>query len=168
MTVTFRAIEEKAARLVAACSSRGITIATAESCTGGLAAAAITSVPGASSVFLGAVVAYSNPAKMKLLAVPAKLLAEMGAVSEGVAMAMAQGACQALAADLGLAVTGVAGPAGGTPEKPVGRVHIAVSGPGAGLVRHRQLDLGQLARQEIRLTSTQALLDLALAQLADA
>lgn len=168
MTTSLRAIEERAARLVDACTWRGITIATAESCTGGLVSAAITSVPGASSVFLGAVVAYSNPAKVKLLAVPAKLLAEMGAVSEGVARAMAQGACQALDADLGLAVTGIAGPFGGTTEKPVGRVHIAVAGPGARAVCHRQLDLGNLTREEIRLQSAEALLDRALAQLAEA
>ena len=164
MSLSSPTLEERAARLIATCATRGLTLATAESCTGGLVAAALTSVPGASAVFLGAVVAYSNAVKIRLLGVPSELLAEKGAVNADVARAMARGACEALSASLGLAVTGIAGPAGGTPEKPVGRIHIAVSGPGARDQRHRQLDLGNLPRHEIRLVSAAALLDLAQSQ----
>lgn len=165
MSVSREVLEERAARLVEACANRRVTIATAESCTGGLVAEAITSVPGASAVFLGAIVAYSNAAKTNLLNVPAALIAERGAVSEEVAEVMARGACAALSAELGLAVTGIAGPAGGTAEKPVGRVHIAVAGPRPIVEHYRRLDLGNLSRGEIRMLSAHALIDLALSQL---
>jgi nicotinamide-nucleotide amidase len=106
---------------------RGRTLAVAESCTGGLVAGKLTDVPGASSYFLGGVVAYANAAKVSLLGVPEPLLAAHGAVSEPVARAMAEGVRQRFGADLGLATTGISGPEGGSPEKPVGLVHLALA-----------------------------------------
>ena len=109
---------------------RGETLAVAESCTGGGLGAALASVPGASDVFQGGVIAYANAVKQGLLGVPAALLETHGAVSDPVAMAMAEGARRATGATWAIAVTGIAGPGGGTVEKPVGLVHIAVAGPG--------------------------------------
>ncbi|QVV66880.1 competence/damage-inducible protein A [Synechococcus sp. LA31] len=107
----------------------GHTLAVAESCTGGGLGAALAAVPGASDVFLGGVIAYANRVKQELLGVPAEQLASHGAVSDSVAQAMAVGVRRATGADWALAITGVAGPSGGTAEKPVGLVHIAVAGP---------------------------------------
>ena len=106
------------------------TIATAESCSGGLIAHRLTNVPGASTPFVGGVVAYSNQVKQALLGVPEELLAAHGAVSEPVARAMAEGVRARLGTDWSVAVTGIAGPGGGSPEKPVGLVYMAVAGPG--------------------------------------
>ena len=111
------------------CRAQGLTLATAESCTGGMVAARLTAVPGASGVFRGAVVAYANDVKKLGLDVPESLLAEHGAVSAEVARAMAEGVRARLGADVGVAVTGVAGPDGGTPEKPVGLVFAHAAGP---------------------------------------
>ena len=108
---------------------RGQTLAVAESCTGGGLGAALAAVPGASEVWLGGVIAYANGLKQALLGVPAPLLEQHGAVSDPVAQAMAEGARRATGADWALAITGVAGPAGGSAAKPVGLVHIAVAGP---------------------------------------
>ena len=113
-----------------ACRERGLTLATAESCTGGLVAARLTSVPGSSDVFLGAVVAYADEVKARELGVPAEVLERHGAVSAEAAAAMAAGARARLGADVAVAVTGVAGPGGGTPEKPVGLVYLHAAGPG--------------------------------------
>jgi PncC family amidohydrolase len=119
-------------RLVAVCRERGLTLATAESCTGGLVAARLTSVPGASAVFLGGVVSYANAVKRQVLGVPQTVLDGAGAVSAGCAEAMAAGARRLLGADAAVSVTGIAGPDGGTPEKPVGLVWFGVaSGRGA-------------------------------------
>jgi len=109
--------------------SRGQTLAVAESCTGGGLGAALAAVPGASDVLLGGVIAYANSVKQGLLGVPAELLEAHGAVSDPVSRAMADGARSATGADWALAITGVAGPGGGSAEKPVGLVHIAVAGP---------------------------------------
>ena len=111
------------------CAGRGLSLATAESCTGGLVAARLTSVPGASAVFHGGVVAYSDEVKQRELGVPAELLEAHGAVSAEAAGAMADGARERLGADVAVAVTGVAGPGGGTPEKPVGLVFLHAAGP---------------------------------------
>jgi nicotinamide-nucleotide amidase len=111
------------------CRARGLSLATAESCTGGLVAARLTDVPGASDVLAGAIVAYSNDVKMRELGVAEDLLAEHGAVSAEVAGAMASGVRERLGVNVGIAVTGVAGPGGGSPEKPVGLVHIHVATP---------------------------------------
>ena len=108
---------------------RGETLAVAESCTGGGLGAALAAVPGASDVFRGGVIAYANAVKQELLGVPAALLDSHGAVSDPVALAMAEGARRAIGASWAIAVTGIAGPGGGTVEKPVGLVHIAVAGP---------------------------------------
>jgi len=108
-------------------AQRGLTLAIAESCTGGLAAELLTRIPGSSRYFLGGVVVYANSAKTALLGVPAELIAAHGAVSAEVARAMAEGVRARLGADLGLAFTGVAGPDGGTEQKPVGLVHWALA-----------------------------------------
>jgi len=108
---------------------QGLWLATAESCTGGLVADRITDVPGSSDYFKGGVVAYANQAKVELLGVNPETLAQYGAVSEQTALEMARGARRALGADIGLSTTGVAGPGGGSPHKPVGLVWIALSAP---------------------------------------
>ena len=126
-------LEAVVGRLLA---GRGETLVTAESCTGGLVAARLTRVAGSSAYFLGGAVTYSNALKRGLLGVPAKLLEAHGAVSEPVARAMASGARSALGADWAVAITGIAGPSGGTEDKPVGTVHFAWAGPD-GEVDHR-------------------------------
>jgi nicotinamide-nucleotide amidase len=113
------------------CRDAGLTLATAESCTGGLVGARLTDVPGASDVYLGGVVAYANDVKSAQLGVPADVLARHGAVSAEAAQAMTAGARGRLGADAAIAVTGVAGPGGGTPEKPVGLVYLHAEMPGA-------------------------------------
>jgi PncC family amidohydrolase len=108
---------------------RGYSLATAESCTAGLVAHRITNVAGSSDYFLGGIVAYSNKVKENLLGVSAETLDLHGAVSEEVARQMAEGACRLFGANIGLSVTGIAGPGGGTDDKPVGLTYIAVSAP---------------------------------------
>jgi len=122
-----------------ACRERGLTLATAESCTGGLVAARLTSVAGSSDVFVGGVVAYSNGVKANELGVSADVLERHGAVSAEAAAAMAAGARARLGADVAVSVTGVAGPGGGTPDKPVGLVFLQAEGPDGSLAR--RLDL---------------------------
>ncbi|MBM3289033.1 MAG: CinA family protein [Candidatus Hydrogenedentes bacterium] len=112
----------------------GATLSTAESCSGGLIAHRITNISGSSNYFSGGVVSYSNDTKEKLLGVPRELLTAHGAVSGHVARAMAEGAQRVFSSDYAIGVTGVAGPTGGAPHKPVGLVHIAVAGPGETLV----------------------------------
>jgi PncC family amidohydrolase len=122
--------------LQATCLRGALTVAVAESCTGGLLAAAITDVAGASAYFLGGVVSYSNAAKSALLDVPAALLDRHGAVSDEVAAAMASGARTRFQAELAVSVTGIAGPDGGTAEKPVGLVYLGLaSSAGVATVR---------------------------------
>jgi nicotinamide-nucleotide amidase len=121
------------------CRQRGLTLATAESSTGGLVAARLTSVPGSSDVFLGGVVAYSNEVKVAELSVPSVTLERHGAVSVETAAAMAAGARARLGADVAVSVTGIAGPGGGSPEKPVGLVYLHAEGPEGG--RARELNL---------------------------
>jgi nicotinamide-nucleotide amidase len=127
-----RGIEERVLEL---CRTRGLTLATAESCTGGLVAARLTSVPGSSDVVLGGFVAYADEVKRTELDVPAELIERHGAVSPEVAAAMARGARARLGADVAVSVTGIAGPGGGTPEKPVGLVYLHAEGPDGGLGR---------------------------------
>ena len=124
-----RGIEEHVLEL---CRARGLTLATAESCTGGLVAARLTSIPGSSDVVVGGIVSYADEVKTSELGVPEQLLAAHGAVSAEVAEAMARGVRQRLGADVAVAVTGIAGPDGGTEEKPVGLVYLHVEGPDGG------------------------------------
>ncbi|MEW6225991.1 MAG: nicotinamide-nucleotide amidohydrolase family protein [Chloroflexota bacterium] len=126
---------ELAARLQAACIARGLSVATAESCTGGLVAHLLTEVPGSSACLRGGIVAYADEVKRSLLDVPAAVLAAHGAVSAQVAVAMAEGVRARLGTDLAVAVTGVAGPDGGSEAKPVGLVYVAVAGGGPTTVR---------------------------------
>jgi len=119
--------ETLAAVAVRLLRERGRSIATAESCTGGLVAQRLTGVPGASETFLGGVVAYADAAKRELLGVPDALIAEHGAVSEPVARAMVEGVRERFGADLAVATTGISGPSGGTPDKPVGLVFLALA-----------------------------------------
>ena len=143
-----RHVEELVLSLTAA---RGLRLATAESCTGGMVASRLTGVPGSSASFVGGVVAYADDVKRGELGVPEELLAEHGAVSAEVAAAMADGVRDRLGADVAVSVTGVAGPDGGTSEKPVGRVHLHASGPDGSLTR--TLDLpGE--REQIRVRAT--------------
>jgi nicotinamide-nucleotide amidase len=137
----FGSLPEHVAGLLA---ERGLSLATAESCTGGLAAELVTRIPGSSRYFLGGVVVYANSAKTELLGVPAALLAEHGAVSAQVARAMAEGVRTRLGADLGLAFTGIAGPDGGTAQKPVGLVHWALAGAAGTELRERVFSGGRL------------------------
>lgn len=139
------------------CRARGLSLATAESCTGGLVAARLTSVPGASDVFLGGVVAYANRVKTEGLDVDPVLLEHHGSVSAEVAEAMAAGVRSRLGAEVGVAVTGVAGPGGGTPEKPVGLVFLHAEGPEGG--RGVRFELPG-DRESIRLRSAVAALHL--------
>ncbi|MBF0457154.1 MAG: CinA family protein [Nitrospirae bacterium] len=127
-----REIEELCAltrRVVVAAKAKRLLIAAAESCTGGMIAGFITSVPGSSSVFCGGVVTYSNAIKKLFLGVSPETLAAYGAVSRQTALEMSLGIREAAGSDIGLAVTGIAGPTGGTPEKPVGLVYISLKGP---------------------------------------
>jgi nicotinamide-nucleotide amidase len=146
-----------AAVVLQRCRERGLHVATAESCTGGLLGARLTAIPGSSDVYVGGVVAYSNEIKMRMLDVPAELLREHGAVSEPVAVAMAAGSCARMGAEIGVGITGIAGPGGGSPEKPVGTVWIAAQ------VQGKTRTLGRVFvgdREEIRQRSAQAGLDL--------
>jgi PncC family amidohydrolase len=117
----------------AALSQRGWTLAVAESCTGGLVGHRITNISGSSAYFEGGVISYSNEAKERILGVPHETLVEHGAVSRETALAMASGVRRLLHTDIGVSVTGVAGPTGGTPEKPVGLVYIGLAAEGAEL-----------------------------------
>jgi nicotinamide-nucleotide amidase len=123
-------IKELSARIGEALVARSLTIAAAESCTGGELCAALTLVPGSSAYFLGGVVAYDNAVKTRELRVPAALIASKGAVSEEVADAMGDGVRQRFGAAIGVGTTGIAGPGGGTAEKPVGTVYVGLSFPG--------------------------------------
>ncbi len=138
---------------------RGVRIGTAESCTGGLVSGALTTVAGSSDVLEGALVTYSNAAKARLLAVDPGLIERHGAVSEPVARAMAEGALGAISAGLTVAVTGVAGPGGGSRDKPVGLVHFAVAGLG-GSTAHVEKRFGDIGRDAVRLASVRTALEM--------
>ena len=143
------ALLERAAALLKRFEARGSRIVTAESCTGGLVAALLTEIPGSSAVVERGFVTYSNDAKSDMLGVPAELIAEHGAVSEPVARAMAEGGLRRSQADIAVAVTGVAGPGGGTSAKPVGLVHFAVAAR-EGSTTHLERRYGDLGRALVR------------------
>lgn len=148
--------DDFAAVMLAACAERGATIAVAESCTGGLLGSRFTAVPGSSSVFLGGTIAYHNDVKVRELGVSASDLAEHGAVSEVVARAMASGVRARFGSSIGFGITGIAGPDGGTPEKPVGTVWVAVDVDGE---VHATRALLPGDRSEVRYRATQVALD---------
>jgi nicotinamide-nucleotide amidase len=147
MTPTDRDLEALALKLGRALHVRAWRLAAAESCTGGWIAKVLTDVPGSSQWFDGSIVAYSNAAKTGLLAVPGDVLAAHGAVSEETARAMAEGARSRFAADLAVAVSGIAGPGGGTADKPVGTVHFAWA-TAAGMTAARRIFAG--SRESVR------------------
>jgi nicotinamide-nucleotide amidase len=141
-----------AQRLLKVCRARNIKLATAESCTGGLVAAALTDIAGSSDVFDRGFVTYSNAAKEKMLGVPADTLKRFGAVSRETADAMARGALAHSDAALAVAVTGIAGPGGGSASKPVGLVHFAAA-TSDGRSVHREKRYGKIGRRRVRLKS---------------
>ncbi|MDP6345232.1 MAG: CinA family protein [Alphaproteobacteria bacterium] len=147
------------------CRERGHMLATAESCTGGLIVGCLTEIAGSSDVVDRGFVTYSNAAKNQMLGVPMSLIEEHGAVSEPVARAMAEGAIVHSDADLSIAVTGVAGPGGGSPDKPVGLVHLA-SAAGVGQTLHQRMTYGDLGRDGIRRETLRDALEMLLRQLA--
>ena len=151
-----------AVALLDLCRSRGLKLATAESCTGGLIAGLLTSIAGSSDVVDRGFVTYSNSAKTEMISVPAELIAHRGAVSREVAIAMAGGALAHSAADIAIAVTGVAGPGGGSAAKPVGLVHVAVARTCAE-TRHTELRLGDIGREAIRLETVREAIAMAYA-----
>ncbi|MCG6859188.1 MAG: CinA family protein [Salaquimonas sp.] len=132
------------------CRIRGMKLATAESCTGGLIAALLTSIAGSSDVFDRGFVTYSNEAKTEMIGVTADLIERNGAVSSQVARAMAEGAVRYSQADLAVSVTGIAGPGGGSTQKPVGLVHIAGARRSDALVRQEEHRFGDLGRDAVR------------------
>jgi nicotinamide-nucleotide amidase len=138
--------------------TKGLRIATAESCTGGLIAGLLTEIAGSSDVFERGFVTYSNEAKEQMLGVPAALLAAHGAVSEPVALAMAEGALRHSSADIAAAVTGIAGPGGGSAEKPVGLVYIAAARKGRAPLVRRHL-FGDIGREQVRLRTVEEALE---------
>jgi len=144
--------DDLAALVLAELRRRKLTIAVAESCTGGLLGGRLTAVPGSSSQFLGGIIAYADETKNRLLGVPTELLRAHGAVSEPVAREMATGAAQALGADVAVSITGIAGPEGGSEEKPVGTVWFGFALPGAVEVTRAKL-VG--TRDEVRGRATQ-------------
>lgn len=145
--------------LISLCAEKSLKLAVVESCTGGLVAAAITEIAGASAVFEGGFITYSNELKIKLLGVSADLIAEFSAVSEQVAAAMAKGTLEKTGADVAIAVTGIAGPSGGTEAKPVGLVYIAIAANGV-ITVGKKLFSGN--RSEIREQAVASALELCL------
>ncbi|WP_276118469.1 CinA family protein [Pararhizobium qamdonense] len=152
-------IEARAGLLISAFSKRGLMVATAESCTGGLIAGVLTEIPGSSSVVDRGFVTYSNDAKIQMLGVANATLETHGAVSRQTAIEMVRGALSHSKADLAVAVTGVAGPGGGSAEKPVGLVHLAAASRG-GNILHREMRYGDIGRDAVRMATVRTALDM--------
>lgn len=150
---------DQAAALVDLLRGKGFLAATAESCTGGLVAGALTAIPGSSDVVDRGFVTYSNEAKAEMIGVPPALIAEHGAVSQAVALAMVAGALNASRADVAVAITGIAGPGGGSDAKPVGLVHFAAQRRGAPALHVERL-YGAIGRAEVREAAVREALDL--------
>jgi len=153
------ALHDAAARLLDAFRARDMRLVTAESCTGGLIAALLTEIPGSADVVERGFITYSNEAKQEDLGVPANVLAAHGAVSEAVARAMAEGALAHSHADIAISVTGLAGPSGGSAEKPIGLVHLAAARY-EGVTLHRECRFGEIGRGQIRTHSVEVALSL--------
>ena len=149
----------EARALLDLCRTKKLTIATAESCTGGLVAATLTEIAGSSDVLERGFVTYSNAAKTAMLGVPADVIARFGAVSRETAEAMAQGALAHSPADLAVSITGIAGPGGGSPGKPVGLVHFAAAARG-GPLAHHEARFGDIGRAQVRNVSVKQALDM--------
>ena len=156
--------EDLAEVVLGLCRAKGLTIAVGESCTGGMLGERLTAIPGSSDVVVGGVIAYSNEIKTAMLGVDAAVIAEHGAVSEPVARAMAEGARDRLKASIGVGITGIAGPGGATPGKPVGTVDLAIAGPWPTEARRSQF-IGD--REEIRYRASQAALNMIRLHLTD-
>jgi nicotinamide-nucleotide amidase len=156
----------QAEALLAKLRTQGLKLATAESCTGGLIAGLLTEIAGSSDVVERGFVTYSNDAKMELLGVPATTLDAVGAVSRETALAMVAGALANSRADVAVAVTGVAGPGGGSADKPVGLVHLAAQRKGRPAL-HREMRYGDIGRAQVRLATVQAALEMLEATAAD-
>lgn len=160
------ALRDKAACVLDGCRARHLTLATAESCTGGLIAACLTEIAGSSDVVERGFMTYTNQAKADLLGVPETLFATVGAVSEEVARAMAEGALAHSPAQISIACTGIAGPSGGTADKPVGLVHLAAAREGQPTL-HQHCAYGDIGRAGVRLASVEDALELLLLRLDD-
>jgi nicotinamide-nucleotide amidase len=158
-------IDQLARRVLELARASRLTLATVESCTGGLVAGALTAIPGSSDVVDRGFITYSNAAKTALVGVPAALIEANGAVSEPVARAMAEGGVKRGGVNVAVAVTGVAGPGGGSAEKPVGLVHFAVARRGAPTF-HREMRFGDIGRDQVRLESVRTALQMLAGELA--
>lgn len=152
-------IEAQAASVIATYRERNWMIATAESCTGGMIAGALTEISGSSAVFDRGFVTYTNQAKMDLIGVSRLTLDAFGAVSRETALQMVQGALMRSGADIAVAVTGIAGPGGGSAEKPVGLVHLALKAR-RGIMEHREMRYGDIGRDQVRLATVRTALEM--------
>lgn len=159
MTLFPAEIEEQAARIIALYKERRLMLSTAESCTGGLIAGALTEIAGSSAVVDRGFVTYTNEAKVDLLGVSESTLAALGAVSRETALQMVHGALYRSRAQIAVAVTGIAGPTGGTLEKPVGLVHLAAQRR-TGQTIHREMRYGPIGRSEVRLATVSTALEM--------
>jgi nicotinamide-nucleotide amidase len=155
------ALQRRAADLIASCRAKGLAVATAESCTGGLLAALITAIPGSSDVFERGFVTYSNAAKIECLGVSPQLLKDFGAVSGEAALAMAAGALAHSNAGIALSITGVAGPGGGTSQKPIGRVHFGLARK-CGRTDAVEKHFGAIGRDAIRKAAVEVAIEILL------
>ncbi len=155
-----------ATRIAAMLTDRKLTIATAESCTGGLLAKLLTDIPGSGAYFIEGLVTYADSAKERLLGVPAKLLDEHGAVSEQAAIAMALGCRAKSGTDFAISITGIAGPGGGTPDKPIGTVYLGLADKTGCRAKQLRLD-ATLSREQIRQQSAIAAISMLTEQLAE-
>ncbi len=163
MTVFSKSLCEKANSILDVCKACGAKLATVESCTGGLLSAILTELPGSSSMFTHGFITYANTAKSEMVGVDAGLIKEHGAVSEQVARAMAEGALKCSSADVAVAITGIAGPNGGSESKPVGTVHLACAMKGKPTIHQHQVFNGD--RSEVRLAAVETALDMIVAAL---
>jgi nicotinamide-nucleotide amidase len=160
-----KSVADLAEEALEACRGSGLMLAVAESCTGGMVAACLTSLAGASAVLDRGFVTYTNLSKQELLGIPSNLFVTVGAVSEEVARAMAEGALEHSQAQVSVSVTGIAGPGGATPGKPVGLVHMASARKGRATLHERHVFSGD--REAVRRQATEAALRLLLRQVAD-